>query len=119
MFRRAVAAIALAAWPIPCEARTGSELLSDCTAGLRTLAGESRQSSARAGACFAYLDGYVNAMAVARVMSNQVPVCMPNGVTIEQVARVVVKYLTDHPETLHFEAGALTGHALKSAFPCS
>ena len=40
------------------------------------------------------------------------------GATHEQEARVVYKYLDNHPEKLHEPAGKLVSLALSEAFPC-
>jgi hypothetical protein len=45
-------------------------------------------------------------------------VCYPKGVTQDQLERVVVKYLQDHPEALHMMNVALVEAALNHAFPC-
>jgi hypothetical protein len=40
------------------------------------------------------------------------------AVTNDQVVKVFVKYLDDHPEELHRVAALLLSEALHSAFPC-
>jgi hypothetical protein len=44
--------------------------------------------------------------------------CLVGGVNNGQVFRVVVKYLREHPERLHFPAARLINEALTRAFPC-
>ena len=44
--------------------------------------------------------------------------CTPKGASLGQLARVVKKYLQDHPEFLHLDAGGLVYNALNEAFPC-
>jgi Rap1a immunity proteins len=45
--------------------------------------------------------------------------CLPSGgITNAQAARVVVKYLRDHPEELHRHEFTLAFWAFKDAFPC-
>jgi hypothetical protein len=44
--------------------------------------------------------------------------CLPDGVTAFQAAKVVRKYLENHPENLHVMAVGLVYAALRSAFPC-
>jgi hypothetical protein len=53
-------------------------------------------------------------------LKKDVPLfCAPkDGVPIEEGARVIVKYLQDHPEQLHFTDATLAILAFKSAFPC-
>ena len=45
--------------------------------------------------------------------------CQPDGTTTGQAARIVVKYLRDHPEELHKHDSVLAFTALKAAFPCA
>ena len=44
--------------------------------------------------------------------------CTPRGVTWEQMRLVVLKWLQNHPESLHKPSGHLILTALASAFPC-
>ena len=44
--------------------------------------------------------------------------CVPNGVNGLQLARLFMKYVQDHPETLHEDAVPTIFLALYSAFPC-
>ena len=44
--------------------------------------------------------------------------CLPEEVTVGQVAKVVLKYLENHPEMLHEMAVGVVYAALFRAFPC-
>lgn len=44
--------------------------------------------------------------------------CTPNEVTVEQMADVLCKFLSDNPSVRHQGAGALMSFAMVSAFPC-
>ena len=44
--------------------------------------------------------------------------CIPYGVQNEQLARIYVKYLEQHPEQLHLNASSLLIECLKNSFPC-
>jgi hypothetical protein len=44
--------------------------------------------------------------------------CIPEKAPISQLARVLVKWLREHPERLHESKSGLTADALKDAFPC-
>ena len=44
--------------------------------------------------------------------------CMPVNVSTNQVMRVLVTYLHEHPEDLHLAKGELALDALADAFPC-
>jgi hypothetical protein len=43
-------------------------------------------------------------------------ICSPEGVTVSQVARVIVKYLNDHPEKLHEDYRVLSVEALQKVW---
>ena len=45
--------------------------------------------------------------------------CIPEGVPDFQLVKVVIKYLEEWPEDLHYNAYALIQFALVSAFPCN
>jgi hypothetical protein len=44
--------------------------------------------------------------------------CIPNEVNLPQMARVLVKWLRDHPERLHEPISILSMDAFHGAFPC-
>jgi len=44
--------------------------------------------------------------------------CFPDGSTKGQYARVLVRFLNDHPERLHEDEGVLVLEAFEQAFPC-
>jgi hypothetical protein len=44
--------------------------------------------------------------------------CIPSEVNQAQLARILVKWLRDHPERLHEQDFLLTFNALHEAFPC-
>lgn len=48
-----------------------------------------------------------------------VSTCIPDEASVGQLARVVVKWLRDHPEKLHELKSFLVMEALKEAFPCA
>ena len=43
----------------------------------------------------------------------------PVKATREQVTKVVVKWLNDHPEDHHFSAASIVARALQNGFPCN
>jgi hypothetical protein len=45
--------------------------------------------------------------------------CMPQTLTSNQAADVVLKHLRDHPEQRHLGAAGLAAQALADGFPCS
>jgi len=52
------------------------------------------------------------------IVTNMADACTPERASTLQLARVLVKWLRDHPERLHEQADFLALDALKSAFPC-
>jgi len=45
--------------------------------------------------------------------------CIPDSIKTIQGARIVVKYLTDHPDRLHISDTRMVQMAVVDAFPCS
>ena len=78
--------------------------------------------------CLGYLRGFLagfDAMALAQSKAfggyqalTKKYVCFPEHSTIGQDARVLVKWLNDHPERLHEDGGWLTLAAFLDAYPC-
>ena len=62
--------------------------------------------------------GYVAGAADVLAEQNTSKICRPVEVSIQQLADVVKKYLTDHPETRHYAATVQIFAALRAAFPC-
>jgi len=50
--------------------------------------------------------------------SSQPNYCVPANSTLSQLKQIIVKYLREHPETLHVHAERLINDALNTAFPC-
>ena len=68
-----------------------------------------------AGRVLGFSDGYFEGQLHA---GGRLDYCPPGGMTTEQLVRVVVKYLSDHPAELHEHWSGLTRTALIQAFPC-
>jgi hypothetical protein len=47
------------------------------------------------------------------------PLCVPADVTRGQLQAIVLKFLNEHPELLHYSAAALVNIAIRQAFPCT
>ena len=45
-------------------------------------------------------------------------ICIPPKATIAQLRLVVIKYLKDHPTSLHYDASSEVYGALEEGFPC-
>lgn len=89
---------------------TGYELLESCSEADTDTRFES-------GVC----NGYVGA--VADVMFNYpftgLQVCFPVDITRDQLVRVSIKFLREHPGVLHLTAYHNVASALLLAFPCN
>jgi len=72
------------------------------------------------GYCVGFVEGVLSTSNIYKALPNTPRLfCFPPaGVSNEQMIRVVVKYLENHPEQLHFDASILVLTALKEAFPC-
>ena len=81
------------------NARTGNELLSQCT----TSTASQFYWQDRAG-CAAFIEGFVEGATSFQEMwpqSQRKMICVPQGVTTGQIRDVVVKWLAQHPEFRH------------------
>ncbi|MGF6637257.1 Rap1a/Tai family immunity protein [Paraburkholderia sp. MM6662-R1] len=101
---------------------TGEELLRACNAVVKQLDGAelSQEDMASGLWCTGYLSGFVDAVALTPpVVLGQRAVCLPtDGVSGGQLARIVTKWLREHPEHLHESGRTETLLALSWAFPC-
>ena len=87
----------------------GHDLLGLCT---------SPAGSAELNFCFGYIEGIRDGLVwLAAARKSKASISIPNGVTKEQLATVIVKYLNSHPERKARAAGILVFVALKQAFP--
>jgi Rap1a immunity proteins len=98
--------------PLPAEVQadtlTGNDLLNQCE----------RLGNPLSFGCRMYLAGVIDMHYGFSVIVSQPLYCYPAGVTYEQLERIVVKYLRDHPKDLHYQAAYLATVALTDAFPC-
>ena len=81
---------------------SGNRLLESC---------ELDDASFRDGMCYGYV------FAVYDVIVGE-EFCPPDGVVGEQILPIVMKYLKENPENLHYNAASLVTVALGRAFPC-
>ena len=78
-----------------------------------------------AGACSGMVRGVMDTMALWQSVDDGGSVdttamhgCIPDSIKAIQGARIVVKYLNDHPEKLHVPDTRLVLMAMVDAFPC-
>ena len=68
--------------------------------------------------CQLYLKGFLDGLH-AEPGSNRIStVCLPEEFSMDQIRRVVVKWLENHPEKLHWYVAQAVRVALEEAFPC-
>jgi Rap1a immunity proteins len=96
------AAALLLAGPAMADGYTGNSLFADCAAS---------DYSSR-NYCLGFTAGISTAMA------NSGAACPPGGSTFGQDRDIAKKFLADHPEQRHLEAGVLVHRAITEAFPC-
>nr|WP_269807861.1 Rap1a/Tai family immunity protein [Pseudomonas agronomica] len=104
----------------------GSKLLRQCQEALTIFDGGTANNNTDAAMCLGTINGTVDGLDIAHMLYSQEAkkqlkriICWPEGnVTKDQSLRIVVKYLKEHPESLHFGESTLITLALVSAFPC-
>ena len=69
------------------------------------------------GICFGYISAIVDLSKCGQNVFGYSSK-MPSGATVGQITKVVVKYLNDHPQQLHYTAVSMIAAALHEAFPC-
>lgn len=105
---------------------TGNTLLKQCSDLITMLETQKMpDDSFDIGMCGGYLKGIRETNGLHRVLAKQVGIkqttvlfCIPQEVSIEQLARVVVKFMKENPENLHEHEIHNAWLAFKSAFPC-
>lgn len=98
----------------------GNGLLNSCQTTIKYSEGDKNISPFDAGQCTGMVDGVEGAIFVLNdSVSSNMKTCYPTaGTTNIQKARIVVKYLQEHPDQLHLPASMLTVIAYMGAFPC-
>ena len=69
------------------------------------------------GHCFGMIEAYLQLSS--QLSPRYFPAhCIPEAVTFGQMAKVVVRYLDQHPEQLHLMATLVIAKATHDGFPC-
>lgn len=93
----------------PRAAMSGNKLLSVC---------ESSAAWDRS-ACTAYVAGVVDLLEQLAFRDGvKCWAAIPQQVTIDQMADIVLKYLREHPENRHYAGASNVGLAIEGTFPC-
>ena len=89
----------------------GNTLLRECES----------DSAAMYNACAGYIIGihdYQDSLVFSSLLDEPY-FCAPDSAKMSQLVKVVTKYLNEHPEKLHLDAGSLVANALNEPFPCT
>ena len=90
--------------------KTGGEVLQTCE----------DESDIMIVSCIDYLMGVADTFSLVMKTSHVAKViCIPPKVNGGQLSKVVVKYLNEHPEDLHYTAAGEVFYAYREAFPCN
>jgi hypothetical protein len=111
--------ILLVGTPVSAESRTsdGNEFLRHCTEFVKEYA---ESELFKAGSCYGFIEGYLETWSISQPTPTLLSHCFPEtGVPNIQIARIIIKYLQDHPERLHYGRAVLLDIALNKAFPCN
>ena len=108
----------------------GNSLLAECTSAIAlveklntralTIDNFKNENFLGAGSCLGMMQGMKDMNKSYEVLlSKKALFCTPeSGVSNDQAARIVVKYLKEHPEKLHEKESLLAIEAFMEAFPC-
>jgi hypothetical protein len=107
-------------------AESGNEFLVTCNEGIRVMDSDFTTGDANAAVhCFAVIQAVRDTSAIYKVTLDEIGLndhssnaCVPDSVSVGQLARVVVKYLNANPEVLHLEETGLVWLAILDAYAC-
>jgi hypothetical protein len=104
---------------------TGNDLLRECELATKPEPKMTTEDFAQSLHCLGYVSGVVDTFSLWRVASGDKHIqspnlpCFPNGhLENLQMVRVVLKFMQDNPDKLHWGAPELILTALRNAFPC-
>ncbi|HET9942600.1 MAG TPA: Rap1a/Tai family immunity protein [Terriglobia bacterium] len=95
---------------------SSEHLLAACKAGVRAIDGDRTAKATDWNICVGYISGFLDGLLSERV--NAKVICVPEKVTLGQLARVMVKHLEENPNTLHLHRVMGIEEALFRAYPC-
>ena len=120
-----VVAMLLSLLPVTSQADAGdgNEVLQQCSALVKTADGGNSTSDDLIGTayCAGLMMGITSTMTVwntTREKAGMVKFWCPPAITGPQAARVVIKYMNEHPADLHQTGAYLAMSALQDAYPC-
>ena len=98
---------------------SGPQLLEACQTAIRGIDGADQNATqlVLGGQCIGYMIAASDFTKLLHALGFEAAVCFPDGVSPAQMARVVVKFIEEHPERLHEGPPSLVAAAFKAAFP--
>jgi hypothetical protein len=114
VFKVAIAAFILCVAPLHAQHslmadRTGNSLVAACT----------EDEVAPKAACLGFIVGAMEGWQTGVAFHRQAEtICIPRGVEVGQMMKIILKYADDHPQDLHLPAGFLVVIAMQKAFRC-
>jgi len=97
----------------------GNELLRACKEVVRDSDGERDTSGISIGYCLGLVNGVMSTMVTMNeYLLSKEKTCFPEGLINDQGARIVAKYLQEHPASLHRDGAFLAMAAFQNAYPC-
>lgn len=99
--------------------KTGNDLLPSCSLAVDAMDNRNLNTMQlmESGNCLEYLAGFLDGYTFGAVGGRPIA-CFPEDVIVGQVARIVVKWMKDHPEKLNDPAPVCVLAALFISFPC-
>lgn len=114
----------LTLFPLQGWSYEASALLQDCTLAIKQYDGgvgkavPADDGAVAAERCRSFSLGVFSVLRSLQVNKESFLVCAPANVKLEQVVRVVTKWLGDNPSKLHLSAEYAASVSLREAFPC-
>lgn len=98
---------------------TGNELLVQCQNAIQGINTGVYKNPFDTGMCFGTVSAVMTMATFYKTsVENDIRICIPDGVTTGQGARIVVKFLQDRPELLNDDRSVLVWMALINSYPC-
>jgi hypothetical protein len=105
---------------------TGVELYKECQLAVRGVTARNLSDAELSDAnyCMGYMLGIKDMQSTWNETNKQYNhselslICIPQDATVFELMKVVIKYLDDHPTTLHDERGLVVLKALLVNYPC-
>lgn len=72
-----------------------------------------------AGNCIGYIRGFIAAHSLMTHRGGAPQYCLPDGVSTEQIARLLVRRLEEHPQFMHSPDMVLVLGVLQGTWPCN